>query len=148
MEKIYIPAPCPMTLQSLKKHNSEPYCSSCTKHIIDCRGLNAIEILEKLQPGDCGIFDSTMVQKDKKSLWYQFRYFGLVFLSSVGFSVQPIQAQSVDTTKQVVLTIPKKEKVKSVKEEKQPKTRYKKRKRLFTRKKNRFRYRTMGCPDF
>ena len=146
MEKIHISNPCPMTLHSLQNQNELLHCRSCDKNITDCRGLNKLEVLSKIKPGDCGIFDSDLVATNKKTTFYRFRYFGLVILSWIGFQVSPIQAQSIDSTKQHTFIQSIKDAAKRSSEKEKSKKETKKRNRLFTRKK--FRKQTIGCPDF
>ncbi len=92
--KIRIEPPCPMMLSKMKTENGY-YCNSCSKKIVDFRGKTEVEIKNKLEEGQCGIYDKQTVSTPTFGFKYQFLFKTLALLSLIGFNVKPLQAQEI-----------------------------------------------------
>lgn len=95
--KIRIQHPCPMVLSKMKTENGY-YCNSCAKKIVDFRGKTEVEIMNKLEEGQCGIYDKQTVSTPTFGFKYKFLFKTLTLLSLIGFNVKPLYAQ--ETKKQ------------------------------------------------
>ncbi len=87
--------PCPASLANMPKSENGYYCSSCDKCVIDFRDKSIDEIKSTLKPSDCGIFLPHQLTDQKRYTGIRRYAFGLlVFLSTLGFNVKPLQAQT------------------------------------------------------
>ncbi|MBD3638596.1 MAG: carboxypeptidase regulatory-like domain-containing protein [Crocinitomicaceae bacterium] len=105
---------CPESLDQMPKTECGFYCDTCSKNIYDFRGntFEEIEQITKEQHIRCGIFDRDMAKPEEKSRFQTiFRLaFAAVFLlgfnasmlfgqTQVHYPADPVQSNSVDTTK-------------------------------------------------
>lgn len=162
--ELQLDAPCPMIMAILKgKKKNKLYCKSCKKQLVDFREMAQPEILDYLQANknSCGIFYEDQL-KIRPFNWREKAFFKLLVAASfLGFAVQPIHAQNLETAPQelqvkaplkklkneqkttlktVSETTEKKEKRSNVTKKKRRRRRF----RLFRRK----RVHTGGCPAF
>lgn len=93
--QLKISKPCPMNLNSMDKKNGNFYCKSCSKAIIDYRGMKWEDFISSYKNGECGIFDQKELVENIKWVWYKkiiFNFLGLI--SIIGFSVKPVFAHN------------------------------------------------------
>lgn len=135
--------PCPFLLERMKKNEKGYYCRSCSKTIVDFREKTDAEIISSVGSDRdiCGIFHRYQLKGQKKiSKFRQLAFYGLAFLSFIGFSVKPLYGQTeTNTTKQsTAKTKPEKDKDKKAGKKRQsPKRGHKKGK-----------IRVVGTPSF
>lgn len=100
MKDLSIDNPCPVLLMRMKKTESGFYCSSCARNVIDYRNKNEEEIRANLKTGSCGIFDVAQLSAQRKmSFKRSLAFYTLACISFLGFNVQPLNAQTRDSTR-------------------------------------------------
>jgi hypothetical protein len=150
---LHIDKPCPYIPKKKDACGIGFHCKSCNKIVVDFTDKTLAEIEQSITPDTCGIFSFDQIpNQPKMSIARQILFYGLMFVSLIGFNVKPIAAQ---TTKQEIKAkkIEAKEAKKSVKKQlksaKQEKKSKKRKRTLFRRRGHiKGKMRTMGCPDF
>ncbi|MBO6515298.1 MAG: hypothetical protein JJ975_02005 [Bacteroidia bacterium] len=153
-----IKRPCPANLSKMQASDGGYFCSSCEQTVVDFRDKSIEEIKDVLRNGGCGIFLPQQLQKQQNYQGFnRFLFIGLTFVSLLGFSVRPLQAQTNPdkNTKEGWTVYPPKSSS-EVSRSDMRKTRRENKKtqrtsrrayrRLFRR--GPFRRHVMGCPDF
>lgn len=100
IQNLRVDNPCPMLLARLQgsEKDSSYYCNSCKKEIIDFTNCSDEEIAQRvISDNICGIFYEDQL-KGQHQVHYNFfqkaAFYFLVFCSSIGFNVTPINAQT------------------------------------------------------
>ncbi|UTW61686.1 hypothetical protein KFE98_16980 [bacterium SCSIO 12741] len=95
---MHLPHPCPVALSQLKSKDGQAFfCKGCQKHLIDCRAKSQAEIEAIEDPHFCGIFNEDQLEAPARYKgWNRFAFALLTGISLLGFSVKPLQAQTVD----------------------------------------------------
>ncbi len=73
------------------------FCKGCQKHLIDCREKTREEIKSIEEVNFCGIFREEQLDAPARyTCFNRLLFLGLTGLSILGFSVQPLKAQTQD----------------------------------------------------
>lgn len=142
--KIKVENPCPMLLSRLHKEGSTYSCGSCNKELIDFRNKTQQEIASTITPSTCGIFNNTqLLTAPKRSFFYKLQFAGLMLLSFLGFTVQPLNGQDkyeiTDAFNSELNFLKEKEKKKKKQSDKTSRKRKNQKNTV---------YRTVGTPSF
>jgi hypothetical protein len=150
--------PCPMMLSRMKPSEKGFFCKGCAKNVVDFRESTSDQIDEALNADSdlCGVFNHDQLSGQKEvrhGMFYRLAFATLLFLSFLGFSVQPMNAQvnqnapSKGTKEEVCYVGDTNAKEKARKQERALK---KFKRRSFFRRKRHIRGRVVriGCPSF
>lgn len=89
---------CPFVPTRFTQSGCNHFCKSCNKTIIDFRGKTDEEIKAVITKDTCGIFTSDQLPGQQKMQFKKKPLFYLMsFLSLLGFSVTPVNAQTQST---------------------------------------------------
>lgn len=151
-KKLRIESPCPSLLLRMDKNGDDYFCKSCSKTIIDFTQKTQEEIKDVLTEDSCGIFTADQLHRQQKQPFFRQSFFYLLtVLSFLGFSVKPLSAQTIDTTRTKSETtkidnkIDKSETIQADKSKKKKAKEKSDSKKLFRKKKE---VRVIGTPSF
>ena len=152
IDKLKIENPCPFLLMRMDKNGDNYFCKSCSKIIIDFTQKTQEEIKCETKADTCGIFTFDQLHgQQKKTYLKQSIFYLLTLFSFLGFSVKPLSAQTIDTTRIKNDSIKIDSKLNKTNTNQTDNINNKKnhvkndRKRLFRKKKK---YRIIGTPSF
>ena len=141
--------PCPVLLSRMTEDGQNYFCKSCSKKIVDFREKTLDEIKCSINKDTCGIFyTEQLIGQQKMSFIHQSIFYFLTILSFLGFTVRPVNAQTIKTAKDTVSVDIKAKKSDSIQMTKtiiKKDTSETKGKGLIGKKKK---YRTVGTPGF
>ncbi|MBI1265939.1 MAG: hypothetical protein GC193_00770 [Cryomorphaceae bacterium] len=150
MQKVHIPAPCPMIFSKMEPVAGGRFCNGCKKTVYDVSGFSEDDLTDFLndkKQGVCVSALSDQLAPSNRTTWFKVKFAAAVMLAFFGFQMKPM-AQTVKQ-KSDYPVVYKKDKNTHIKELKcydaGPAT--KRRFRLF-RKKKTMTARMIGCPSF
>lgn len=96
--KITITHPCPFVLKEKYRTDQGFHCQSCQKTVVDYRNKSMSEIAQTANSETCGIFHPDQLSHSPKFTFSKKLAFAVLTVCSfLGFSIHPIQAQTLDT---------------------------------------------------
>lgn len=105
-DNLKVENPCPSLLMRMNKQGDDYFCKSCTKTVVDFREKSTDEIQRSLTKETCGVFHpEQLTGQPSFGFTRQVRFYFLTVLAFIGFSVKPLSAQVIDTTKMEQKTI-------------------------------------------
>lgn len=152
MQKPTLSKPCPIALSRLKIGPKGFDCASCGKSVVDYRGKTTTALKTEYSKGTCGIFNEDQLAPIKMSLWNKYLFKTLTLVSLIGFNVQPISANTINTTSNSseAMLFEEEEKKEKKDQKKEKEEAKKKRKKAWWNpfKKKKKKFTPVGCPSF